>query len=547
MVKSTSCKVRKLDEPSKPSTCLLCEGRWAKGGPPPFVSAPARKVAFGRFELPPGLVWCPVLTQAEPRSSETQARSTSFVPHTIGSSLTVTSAHSPARQDVETCRSHVARAISALDKIKPDRRFSLSKLAAFDNFQTTTSWFRIATIVSLTPIPCFLVILLVECIPLADPALGWRSSGAFQVRTIIALMCGSAASLYERAEYLPELNMTRWRVIIFSASVATASVVTNGIIMITADIFPVPLSLFTASIPTVMISSLVLKAFERHDSTRVHHDASTASGREQKMRLQTVENLQLVQSLPIWVYPIYSAVFSKLSANQQLWFTLMLVALRLGVQLLQWRATHDDEDLAGVISSASGHLFHVLFSISCLQNAKSINTLTFMLSFGTLQMLLNCRLFVRASPVSGVNALAAVMEILADDQFVRRLDCIDPTFVLSTYHRYQDERFRALHTPSPYLQWESSMHKPTQRCCSRRRVQPASSDDAAPKRTDSTSMGTRISSKTIRRARDDLMINDADTDQIARVAEACELLHHCEAVLLRSYVTIVMIMIHGTS
>jgi hypothetical protein len=111
----------------------------------------------------------------------------------------------------ETCRSRVARAISALDKLKPDRRFSLSKLAAFDNFQTTTSWFRIATIVSLTPIPCFLVILLVECIPLADPALGWRSSGAFQVRTIIALMCGSAASLYERAEYLPEFNMTRLR------------------------------------------------------------------------------------------------------------------------------------------------------------------------------------------------------------------------------------------------------------------------------------------------------------------------------------------------
>lgn len=399
-------------------------------------------------------------------------------------------------------------------------------------------------IVSLSPIPCLVLVLLIECIPLADPALGWRSSGAFQVRMLATNMLGSATSLYERAEYLPEFKITWQRAVIFSTGVASMNFFTSCTVMVAADIFPVPFSAFVGAIPAAVTAEVILRAFARDSGPQASGSASPGHAR----RLRTVQNLQLVQMLLTVVYPVYTAVFSQLSARQQLWFSLVLVLLRLGVRALQWRVSHDDEDLAGVISSASGHLFHVLFSLTCLQNAKSIDTLAVVLAFNTLQTLLNCRLLVRGSsrlPGSkrGGEDLSAVMGMIADDSFVRALDRIDPTIVLSTYHRYQDVRFRALHTPPQYTT-EQAANKPkrTRRCCSRRRVHPTRPE---PQGGPSTEMRARVNSKAMHRASNSFVGAGSDLEQAARALEACEMFHHCEAVLLRSYVTTIMILIHG--
>ncbi|EGZ15217.1 hypothetical protein PHYSODRAFT_301838 [Phytophthora sojae] len=77
--------------------------------------------------------------------------------------------------------------MTAVSPLPPDGHLALRpawiKLDAFDRFraEATPSW--VLSILLLTPIPCFLVNLTIESIPLADPAKGYRDSLHFQLRT----------------------------------------------------------------------------------------------------------------------------------------------------------------------------------------------------------------------------------------------------------------------------------------------------------------------------------------------------------------------------
>lgn len=316
-----------------------------------------------------------------------------------------------------SCRKHLVHLGSALLKpfvvITPDGRYSLSKLAALDHFRRTASWFRIAGILLLSPLPCLVIVLLIECIPLADPALGWRSSGMFQLRAMATNLAITTLSIYGRYEHLHGFKLTWKRALFFSVCVSVTVSVTNAIIMTAADIFPVPFTQFTAALPAFGVGRAIHAVYERIAVSAANR-ATSHESRDRERRQRTVQSLQNVQMLPMVVYPMYAAAFSQLSASQQLWFSLLLVAMRPAVRFMQWRVAHEDEDLTGVVLSASGHLFHVLFTLTCLQNAKSIDTLVVVLAFSTLQMLLNCRLLVRgkgSSPASngGGDELSAAL------------------------------------------------------------------------------------------------------------------------------------------
>ncbi|EGZ15220.1 hypothetical protein PHYSODRAFT_259988 [Phytophthora sojae] len=48
-------------------------------------------------------------------------------------------------------------------------------------------------------------------------------------------------------------------------------------------------------------------------------------------------------------------------------------------------------DLVGAATCSVGHLYHILFTVMCLQSAKSLKAYAIVIAVNTLQMLLNCR------------------------------------------------------------------------------------------------------------------------------------------------------------
>ncbi|EGZ15232.1 Kazal-like serine protease inhibitor domain and phox-like domain-containing protein [Phytophthora sojae] len=95
--------------------------------------------------------------------------------------------------------------------------------------------------------------------------------------------------------------------------------------------------------------------------------------------------------LPVFVYPIFTAVFMSLKPTQQFWLSLLLPVMKRLLRHAFWLLLRQDPDISGAITCSVGHLYHVLFTAMCLQNAKSLETLAAVVVVNVFHMLLNCR------------------------------------------------------------------------------------------------------------------------------------------------------------
>jgi hypothetical protein len=160
--------------------------------------------------------------------------------------------------------------------------------------------------------------------------------------------------------------------------------------------------------------------------------------------------------VPIFVYPIFMAVFITLQPTRQLWLSLLLPVIKRFIRQMVWRILQRDLDLVGATACTVSHLYHVLFTVMCLQNAKSLETLTAIVLVNVLQMLLNCRdvlndaarlqrsrtELANAAIVLAEDAVSAALQ-LADGPLLKRLHNKSPSRVISTYPGYQRVEFMA--------------------------------------------------------------------------------------------------------
>uniref|UniRef100_H3HDT0 Uncharacterized protein n=1 Tax=Phytophthora ramorum TaxID=164328 RepID=H3HDT0_PHYRM len=302
-----------------------------------------------------------------------------------------------------------------------------------ERFRLETPPWRVALILLLTPLPWLVINLLLECIPLKDPAHGFWGSGCYQLRMFFTSIFSSIAPVLQKLNCVPGFP-------------ATICIGTNAIIALSADIFPVPFSQFTVIIPMVVGGKLV---FYRYlpDDPQFH------------VLSDKVNQWLGMETLPILVYPVFTAVFMVLSRSQQLWASLLLPALKLTVRGALWSVAKNDDDLVGVITCCVGHLYHVLFTAMILQNAKSLETLTVVVLFSTGQMLFNCRCIysdsnaineVRAKaernePQKDAGNLQLALNFAKEMRIAQNLHWRTPSLLLSTYPGYRAASFIEQH------------------------------------------------------------------------------------------------------
>ncbi|KAH7491151.1 uncharacterized protein KRP23_77 [Phytophthora ramorum] len=324
---------------------------------------------------------------------------------------------------------------------------SVSKLDMLERFRLETPPWRVALILLLTPLPWLVINLLLECIPLKDPAHGFWGSGCYQLRMFFTSIFSSIAPVLQKLNCVPGFPVRSPRAIaVYALFQATICIGTNAIIALSADIFPVPFSQFTVIIPMVVGGKLV---FYRYlpDDPQFH------------VLSDKVNQWLGMETLPILVYPVFTAVFMVLSRSQQLWASLLLPALKLTVRGALWSVAKNDDDLVGVITCCVGHLYHVLFTAMILQNAKSLETLTVVVLFSTGQMLFNCRCIysdsnaineVRAKaernePQKDAGNLQLALNFAKEMRIAQNLHWRTPSLLLSTYPGYRAASFIEQH------------------------------------------------------------------------------------------------------
>lgn len=139
-------------------------------------------------------------------------------------------------------------------------------------------------------------------------------------------------SISVRASRAPsgDICQLETRLHFFGSALAISSLATITIIMAATKMFPVPLTLMVVMIPNAIAAQLVLAVFNKNTIA-----SSEANIDDYNRRLQTANRLQMVQALPLVIYPVYAAAFSQLDASIQPWFSIVLFGLRHCIRYMQ--------------------------------------------------------------------------------------------------------------------------------------------------------------------------------------------------------------------
>lgn len=456
-------------------------------------------------------------------------------------------------------------------------QYSVSKLDALHEYLRTTSKRRTTAEILAAPIPSLVTNLLLESIPLADPDLGWRHSFNFMARYFVTMTISSVPPIAVKCEYIPEYPVSTWKKIVLNGLLqSTVGIATIMIIIAAADIFPLPFSQFISIVPMTLVGRL--SAFRPHFATRPDFHR----------REQRVDNLLGVEYAPVVIYPMFAAIFMVLSPAMQMWFSAFLPLLKIGVRTMLAYAGRHDVDVIGVFTSGAGHLYHVLFVATCLQNSKSLNNIAMIAVFNIAQMAANANDISRASNsvlraweqvraldnttglprMEGSNNLIALALELVDDNAVRRVLHVDLGMFLSTYKRYQRPEFVERHRARLVALSNEFYHQNQQQRPGNKGRNSISARKQSTSRYRSTialvfpvSYVPPVSSRQIavkpRRMRTSPNLNRRRTTlqhlavspevraRLSFVARLCSTLHQTEMIMLRSYITIAMLLFYG--
>ncbi|KAJ8516600.1 hypothetical protein ON010_g18428 [Phytophthora cinnamomi] len=71
-------------------------------------------------------------------------------------------------------------------QIGRSERYSVERMLALRDYYEQASLLRVLFVCFVTPLPAFTAVILIECIPLASPAKGWRANYAFWIRLFLS-------------------------------------------------------------------------------------------------------------------------------------------------------------------------------------------------------------------------------------------------------------------------------------------------------------------------------------------------------------------------
>ncbi|GMF46807.1 unnamed protein product [Phytophthora fragariaefolia] len=348
----------------------------------------------------------------------------------------------PARRVVQIARA-VERWVRWVTGRLPGE-YTIAKLDAYNRFREETTTAGLLKPLLLSPLPSLISNVLIETIPLSDPATGFKGSLHFQIRQFLTAMIVAMMPTLVKLTCVPELPNRSWKFVVgYGLTLAVTGIGFNAVVSVLADVFPVPFAQFLPALPLAIVGTVLNRIFFRTQET--------------KEPVDRMDQWAAVDAVPIFVYPIFTALFMVLRPSLQLWIALLLPAMKRLLQEMLCLVFKDDLDLVGSITCTIGHFYHVLFTAMCLQNAKSTKTLAAISLMNILQMLFNCRyILMEANALDIYQKQLAALEVdiqvdivyaglkLADDRHIAiSLHRKKPSCVLSMYPGYQDADFTA--------------------------------------------------------------------------------------------------------
>lgn len=244
-------------------------------------------------------------------------------------------------------------------------QFTIARLEELHQYNDEHTLAHVVGVTLLTPLPCLVVIALVECIPLRPVQDGLAHCGNFWIRNIITLFLATSCFI-EQVRFCIRHIPIRGAVVHGISLLGSIATVYTSIGIAHVIGFPLPFAIPLAMPPWMVLVGFPLWLSLRR-TFRQHPDAS---------RLVTKYSVIILCQLSlILVYSLYAAGFANLVAHWQLLFSLALPLIKLVEKNLFARLLlHDAQDLKPEIVVFNVEVFNALFTAICMQQATSIHT-----------------------------------------------------------------------------------------------------------------------------------------------------------------------------
>ncbi|GLD92434.1 hypothetical protein PINS_up000967 [Pythium insidiosum] len=239
-------------------------------------------------------------------------------------------------------------------------RYSVDKMLAFERYHRTATWLRVALVICTTPVPTIIALLLMDAVPLNDPALGPAANSVAFVRSILshAAMTFITMLPLKQALHLDDKLYSFRRIAAISLCVSlTVESVTIPLAFFWC--FPVP---FREAI-AVPVWSLVVPFY--------HFLLARKMVRRHHRRLALYVPIVGVQIFLFYVFLVLSISFSNVSSSVQIAMILIFPAIKVMLKRLLWRYARRLDDISTDVTVCMVEVSGSLYQTVCVQYASS--------------------------------------------------------------------------------------------------------------------------------------------------------------------------------
>ncbi|RLN72147.1 hypothetical protein BBJ28_00021931, partial [Nothophytophthora sp. Chile5] len=242
-------------------------------------------------------------------------------------------------------------------------KYSIERLLALDEYTRTTSTWRVLFVCVATPLPMIALVLAQECIPLQQPADGWRANYGLWIRSGILSAVVTHGMAVHATYMLDGLALSLQQLALLTVCVSVGY--TAAAMLIAAQwTFPIP---FMGISLNFILIVLFAGWFRLIVGSRIFHQ--TLSQKRKLLRLIGFVSAQVLMAV---IYPAYQVLFDAVTdVRYVLPVILLLPFIKLIMKnLLSLSITHM-EDMMPEAVTYTVDFFNALYISTCMQSTSS--------------------------------------------------------------------------------------------------------------------------------------------------------------------------------
>ncbi|KAE8887547.1 hypothetical protein PF005_g24742 [Phytophthora fragariae] len=240
--------------------------------------------------------------------------------------------------------------------------YSTERVVDLAKYIRTTTWVRAVVVVVVIPVPCLVVTLFIDLLPLANPSEGIKANKLFLVREFYCFVVMTFLAIHQFRTGVrtvlkyPTIRVVRDTLIVSALTVAAVYGVISWIG------FPVPFTTLVVA-PAWLTLTVIPMGIQWGEDLLRNPKAVTM--------LIDMAKLWICDVLLTFIYPPYYYIFASLSNTAQMAFTLLLPVIKIFMRNLFARAVgHLGDETPGLVIF-NADVFGSLFVAYCMQSSPS--------------------------------------------------------------------------------------------------------------------------------------------------------------------------------